>query len=80
METIRDVEIHARSSDSTISGLDVLHMFGPHNGTSRTGTTTTTTASPQLHEYHVNAEHVNKTGMYSIPKIFIYYSLNFQAD
>ena len=66
METIRDVEIHARSSDSTINGLDVLsHMFGHNNGTSRTtSTTTTTTASPQSHEYHVYGEHMNNTGMY----------------
>ena len=65
METIRDVEIHARSSDSTINGLDVLsHMFGHNKGTSRTtSTTTTTTASPQSHEYHVYGEHMNNTGM-----------------
>ena len=70
METIRDVEIHARSSDGTSNGLDVLsHMFGHNNGTSRTtSTTTTTTASPQSHEYHVYGEHMNKTGMYSLLK------------
>ena len=80
METIRDVEIHARNSDSTINGLDVLsHMFGYHNGTSRTGSTTsrttTTTALPQSHEYHVYGEHVNKTGMY-----YSYNGLHFKGS
>lgn len=83
METIRDVEIHTRSSDSTINGLDVLsHMFGHNNGTSRTtSTTTTTTASPQSHEYHVYGEHMNNTGMYFLLQImsFSYHSLHFQG-
>ena len=68
METIRDVQIHARSTDNKIHGLDLLsYVLGYPNGTARistiTTTTTTTTTAPQIHHYAVNDRLMNQTGM-----------------